>query len=118
MQKTTTGAGKGSKPRPYTNYNGYVDNFEQIKNFGFKPKWQKSNMKVDLYPDQLAELMSAISNTPAPFVVTDSCKFSDFSVEQNNKSIQKLFKKYNLDENTKSLYILEIVEKMYCFRPF
>ena len=39
--------GKGSNARPFADYSEYVENFDEIPNFGYKPKWMKELEKPE-----------------------------------------------------------------------
>lgn len=79
----------------------------------------RPELKINKYPDQLRELaecfMDDIHNSPLFW--DDKTKFASSSARKNGK-LSKLFKKYNLDNSCKDLYIWEVVEKMYNYRPF
>jgi hypothetical protein len=34
-------AGKGDNSRPFSDYKEFLGNFDEIPNFGFRPKWMK-----------------------------------------------------------------------------
>lgn len=111
--------GKGHNPRPFSDYRQYHHNFDEIPNFGFKPKWQQPDLKTSKHPDHLDELMSALrGNKMVAYKVNDGAKLSDFGLSKNNPRLDALFKKYNLDNSCKNLYIWEVVEKMHNYRPF
>jgi hypothetical protein len=51
-------AGKGHKPRPFSDYEQFQENFDGIPNFGFKPKWAKeldSKRKSPYTKDELEQ---------------------------------------------------------------
>ncbi len=107
--------GKGSNPRPIPNYSGYVDNFDSIKNFGFKPKWSQINLQKDAL---LKELVWTLAGEECAFYADKNTKFSQYDLYPDSPRRAKLFKKYNLDDSVKDLLLWEVVEKMYNFRPF
>lgn len=76
-------------------------------------------LKVNKYPDHLEELKKAICGKKMiGLFISDESKLSDFNLAKNNPHIKALFKKYNLDNSCKDLYIWEVLEKMHSFRPF
>lgn len=121
--------GKGSKRR-VEDFKAVQSNWEDIPNFGFKPKWaiklENKQEKVNLYPHHLTELMVALTCDKElekkMCYVTDACKVKDFDLhnafEMPTVQLKKLLKKYNLDNSCKDMYIWEVIEKMHSFRPF
>ena len=77
--------------------------------------------KVDLYPDHLEELLKALTAGKKGRFITVSDDTTLQSFEKSDKSLkelERLKKKYNLDNLKNTDYLYEIVEKMYDYRPF
>jgi hypothetical protein len=123
-----SGVGKGSERRA-EDFAAVQRNWDEIPNFGYKPKWmQSSDEKIKRYPDHLDEFTKAISDLPFPDNFHTSWNddteimFSNIRWDRKEASkLKKLLKKYNMDSldlRGKSMYIWQIIEKMHDFRPF
>ena len=135
MAKTAkSGVGKGSERRA-EDFAAIQNNWDDIPNFGYKPKWAReleksSDEKIKRYPDHAKELFDALmalddeSFESVPPQWDDDSTINFSKINWNNKltsKLKKLLKKYNMDSldlRQKTMYIWEVIDKMHSFRPF
>lgn len=109
-------AGKGSKPRPFSSYAEYSKNYDQIAGFNFGKK--KNVLRVHKYPYELKLITKALFGVEDAFLINDYSSLNTYDPQWTNPKVEKLLSKYGFDNSVRSMYIWELVEKMYNYLPF
>ena len=112
--------GKGDAPRSCFSEE-FKHNFQRI-DWSRKKIEMAPSKKIDLYPENVHELVSAVLGEDAElgYLVTDGSTIGDFIISKTKKilnNLKKIEKKYQLKELESKDLLWEIAKKMHDFRP-